>query len=28
VSVPEGEPRDPAWRDLCDSAGVIMLKRG
>ena len=27
VLVPEREPRDPSWRDLCDELGVIMLSR-
>jgi hypothetical protein len=28
VLVPEREPRDPTWRDLCNKAGVIMLNGG
>jgi hypothetical protein len=28
VLVPEREPRDPSWRELCETVGVIMLSRG
>lgn len=28
VLVPEREPHDPTWRELCDGVGVIMLSRG
>jgi hypothetical protein len=26
--VPEREPRDRSWRELCNKVGVIMLSRG